>query len=83
VTYLTKSILPAVVLHTGGNFYSNTDLWLHGQAEWQATSRPTVLIWTTGADASFWISSIALLIVAAAMVWAYFQLARAARKPPA
>lgn len=78
VTYLTESILPAVVLHTGGNLYSNFDLWLHGQAEWQASSGPAVLIWKTGADASFWISTFALLLVAAAMVWAYFQLARAA-----
>lgn len=83
VTYLTKSILPAVVLHTGGNVYSNVDLWLHGQAEWQASSGPTALVWKTGTDASFWISSIALLIVAAAMVWAYFKLARTARKAPA
>jgi membrane protease YdiL (CAAX protease family) len=83
VTYLTKSILPAMVLHTGGNIYSNIDLWLRGQAEWQASSVPAVLIWTTGADASFWISSIELIIVAAAMVWAYFKLARAARKWPA
>jgi membrane protease YdiL (CAAX protease family) len=79
VTYLTQSILPAVVLHTGGNIYSNSDLWLHGQAEWQASSGPAVLIWKTGTDASFWISSIALLIVAAAMVSAYSKLARAAR----
>ena len=83
VTYLTNSILPAVVLHTGGNIYSNIDLWLHGQAEWQTSSGPTALIWTTGPDASFWISIIALLIVAAAMTWAYFKLARAARKGPA
>jgi len=80
VTYLTGSILPAVVLHTGGNLYSNLDLWLHGQAEWQAGSGPTALIWQTGADASFRNSSLALLIVAAGMVWAFFQLARAARK---
>jgi membrane protease YdiL (CAAX protease family) len=45
VTYLTNSILPAVVLHTMGNLYSNTDLWLHGNAEWQASSGPTALIW--------------------------------------
>ena len=83
VTHLTKSILPAVVLHTGGNIYSNMDLWLHGHAEWQASSDPTALIWKTGADASFWISCIALLLVAAAMAWAYFKLARAARKSPA
>jgi len=78
VTHLTRSILPAIVLHTGGNIYSNLDLWLHGQAEWQASSGPTVLIWKTGADASFWISSLALVMVVAAMVWAHFRLARAA-----
>jgi len=76
VTYLTKSILPAVVLHTGGNLYSNIDLWLHGQAEWQATSGSAALIWKTGADASFWTWSVALLIVMAATVWAYIRLAR-------
>jgi membrane protease YdiL (CAAX protease family) len=78
VTYLTRSILPAVVLHTGGNLYSNMDLWLHGQAEWQAAKGPAALIWKTGADASFRISGSALLAVAAAMVWAYVKLARAA-----
>jgi membrane protease YdiL (CAAX protease family) len=80
VTYLTKSILPAVVLHTGGNLYSNLDLWLHGQAEWQAASGPAALVWKTGADESFWITSFTLLIVAAGMVWAYFRLAEVARK---
>jgi membrane protease YdiL (CAAX protease family) len=79
VTYLSKSILPAVVLHTSGNIYSNLDLWLHGQAEWQAPSGPAALIWRTGADGSFWISSLALLIVVAGTVWAYFNLARATR----
>jgi membrane protease YdiL (CAAX protease family) len=77
VTYLTRSILPAVVLHTGGNLYSNFDLWLHGQAEWQAATGPAALVWKTGADASFWISIAALLFVATATVWAYFRLARA------
>lgn len=82
VTYLTQSILPAVVLHTGGNLYSNLDLWLHGQAEWQAAAGSAALIWKTGADTSFWIASIALLLVAAGMVWAYFKLARVARVHP-
>jgi len=77
VTYRTNSILPAVVLHTCGNLYSNFDLWLHGQAEWQAASGPAALIWTTGADAPFWIASLALCLVTAAMVWAYRRLARA------
>jgi membrane protease YdiL (CAAX protease family) len=80
-TYLSQSILPAVVLHTGGNLYSNIDLWLHGQAEWQASSGPSKLVWKTGADASFWNASIALLIVSAATVWAYFKLRNVARIP--
>jgi membrane protease YdiL (CAAX protease family) len=80
VTSLTNSIVPAVVLHTGGNLYSNFDLWLHGQAEWQASPGPAALVWTTGPDASFWISSLALLIVAAVAAAAYLQLAIVARK---
>jgi membrane protease YdiL (CAAX protease family) len=79
VTHLTKSILPAVVLHTAGNLYSNLDLWIHGQAEWQAPSTSTALIWQTGVDPAFWTASAGLAIVAAATVYAYFRLARAAR----
>ena len=80
VTYLTQSILPAVVLHTGGNLYSNFDLWRHGQAEWQATSGPAALIWTTGADRTFCVSVGGLAFVAAAAVWALYRLARVARR---
>jgi hypothetical protein len=80
VTYLTQSILPAVVLHTSGNIYSNRDLWLHGQAEWQASSKPADLIWTSGADASLWVALAALIVVSVATVWAYFRLAAEARK---
>jgi membrane protease YdiL (CAAX protease family) len=79
VTYLAKSILPAAVLHTGGNLYSNIDLWLHGQSEWQAGSGPATLIWKTGPDASFWTSTGALLIAMAAMLRAFTQLARCSR----
>lgn len=76
----TGSILPAVVLHTSGNIYSNLDLWLHGQAEWQASAGATRLIWKTGTDASFWRSVVVLLFIAAATVWANYQLNHAARK---
>jgi hypothetical protein len=66
VAYLTNYILPAVVLHTGGNIYSNFDLWLHGQAEWQASSGAAQLVWTTGIDGAFVRSAIALLFVTVA-----------------
>ncbi len=75
VTHLTNSILPAVALHTAGNLYSNLDLWLHGQAEWQAPSDAATLIWKTGADVDFWLLNLSLLFVVAAAVWAYLQLA--------
>lgn len=81
VTSLADSILPAVVLHTGGNIYSNLDLWLHGQAEWQAASLGAEsLVWATGADTSFWIALVAVVVVSAAMVAAYVKLAHVARR---
>ena len=76
VTYLTNSILPAVVLHTCGNLYSNFDLWLHGKAEWQAPSGTAALIWNTGADRSFRYSILFFTVATAGMLWAYFKLAR-------
>jgi membrane protease YdiL (CAAX protease family) len=79
VTYLTRSILPAVVLHTGGNVYSNFDLWLRGQAEWQASSSPQGLIWATGPDATFVSLVGALLLLSAFATWSYVQLARSTR----
>ena len=80
VTFLTNSILPAVVLHTVGNIYSNFDLWLHGQAEWQAAPGPSTLIWRTGPNESFWISSLGLLVVTAVTVWAFSKLGSVARE---
>jgi membrane protease YdiL (CAAX protease family) len=79
VTYLSKSILPAVGLHTGGILYSNFDLWLHGQAEWQASSSSGTMLGGTRMDTSFLMMAAALLVVAAAMVWAFFKLARTTR----
>lgn len=80
VTYLTDSILPAVVLHTSGNLYSNLDIWLHGRAEWQAGARPAAPVVDTGADPSFWIAVVAFVVVGAAMGVAYVKLARTVRR---
>jgi membrane protease YdiL (CAAX protease family) len=72
VTYLTGSILPAVVLHTAGNVFSNLELWLYGQAEWQASPSSAA-----GDETS---SIAALAIVTIAMVWAYTRLAHTTRR---
>lgn len=77
VAYATNSILPAIVLHTAGNIFSNLNLWLHGQAEWQAPSGGAHLIWHGGTDASFWKAVAALAFVAAATVWSNYKLIRA------
>ena len=82
LAYLTNSILPSMVLHAGGNVLGAFDLFARGRSEWQALSSPKPLIWETGADASFWISLVAALIVGAAAVWAYAALASVARKAP-
>ena len=79
LAYLTNSILPSAVLHAGGNVLGAIDLFGRGRAEWQASASPAPLIWETGADASFWISCVAALIVGAAAVWAYGSLASVAR----
>ena len=81
VTYLTNSILPSIVLHTAGNVFSNTDLWLHGQAEWQTSAGSAALIWGPGPDPSFWFTAAAFVVVMAATVGAYVRLARVARIP--
>ena len=80
VTYLANSVWPAIVLHTGGNLYSNSDLLVRGQAEWQAPSGAAELVWATGADAAFVRLAVVLLVVAAGMVWAYVKLASATRE---
>ena len=80
ITSLADSILPAVVLHTAGNVYSNLQLWLYGQAEWGASSAPGALIWQSGADLSFWISCVALVIAAAFTAWSFVALFRITRE---
>lgn len=74
VSFLTDSILPAIVLHTAGNVYSNLDLWLNGSAEWQTGSQTAGLVWTSGADRPFWTLSAALVLGVAVTWWAFRRL---------
>jgi membrane protease YdiL (CAAX protease family) len=83
ITHRAGSILPAIVLHTAGNVFSNLDLWLHGRAEWQAPAGSAARIGSTGFDRSIVLLGLAVLIGAAATAGAYAGLARVARKPAA
>jgi membrane protease YdiL (CAAX protease family) len=78
VAFLTDSIWPAIVLHTAGNLYSNTDLLLHGEAEWQASAGPAELVWSTGVDHAFALTMVAFIVVSAAAWMAYRALAATA-----
>ena len=81
LAYLTNSILPSMVLHAGGNVLGAIDLF-GGVVRSGRIGAPAPLIWETGADASFWISCFAALIVGAAAVWAYSALAKVVRHAP-
>ncbi len=79
VTFCANSIVPAIVLHTAGNLYSNTDLLLHGRAEWQAPAQAAGLVWSSGVDRDFLALLAILLVAAGATAWAGWRLTRAAR----
>lgn len=76
VTCMTRSVLPAIVLHTAGNLYSNLDIWLHGRAEWQASAQGKELVWRAGPDASFLFSGALCVVAAGLMVLAFRRLSR-------
>jgi membrane protease YdiL (CAAX protease family) len=80
LAWLTNSILPSMVLHTVGNFFGGLGLLARGHREWQPSSAPDLLIWEAGIDISFWMSCLAVLMVGAAALWAYFALAKSARR---
>jgi membrane protease YdiL (CAAX protease family) len=80
ITHVAGSIFPAIVLHTAGNLYSDFDLYLHGQAEWQAPALQSASIWKTGPDPSLWLSIATLAGVAGLVALAYSALRKAAAR---
>ena len=79
VTHFARSILPAVLLHTAGNLYSNFDLWFTGGAEWQAATQAAPSIWQVGAPPEFWWRVGALLVLGMLGLGAFRKLAGVAR----
>ncbi len=81
LAYATNSIWPSIALHAGGNLLSAMTLLMQGAP--LARTAPPGLVWQTGPDASFFTSCVLLLIVVAAASWAYYALARTARRQSA
>ena len=75
LAYATKSILPGLVLHAGGDVFSMLRQWSAGKSEWQlpATASPR-LIWHTGIDAAFIRPLIVFSILVTLMVVMYMWL---------
>src|SRR4030095_14742859 len=51
LTWAADSILPALVLHSGGDIVVLTRWWATGRPEWQVAATPPTLVWERGADA--------------------------------
>jgi membrane protease YdiL (CAAX protease family) len=73
LAYLTKSILPGLVLHAAGDAVRFLYVWRFGP------NPPEPLIWQSGPDRSFWTRLAVAVVFALAAVWAYRKLAAAAR----
>lgn len=80
ITSAANSILPALVLHTAGDVWSLTRLWLTGVPEWQAAT-PSLQVSTTGVDRDFALTVLALIGFSTATVWLCRQIMKAARRP--
>jgi uncharacterized protein len=74
LTWAADSILPAVVLHAGGDVWSLTRLWLTGKPEWQlGTASPPVA--TAGLDAAFGMTAAGTALLAALFIYMCRMLA--------
>lgn len=80
LAYLTKSILPGVVVHASADILGAINLFGQGQSEWQASPKPAPLVWETGVDASFGVACLLFVAVTGLAVWAFTELAKVARE---
>ena len=76
LTWAANSILPALVMHSGGDIWSLGRLWLTGRPEWQLSSAPARLARETGIDAGLLVAVGALVALSAVTIWAYASLHR-------
>jgi len=77
LAYLTKSILPGIVLH------ALQDAYLYFMAWWKGPRATPQLVWETGIDGAFWRSCLILLMFLVATVWTYRKVAATMRNASA
>jgi membrane protease YdiL (CAAX protease family) len=76
LTWAANSILPALVLHSGGDVWSLGRLWLTGRAEYELSSTPPALVRNVGVDGGFVMSVGVFVALTAVTIWAYASLHR-------
>ena len=76
LTWAANSILPALVLHVGGDIWSLTRLWLTGRPEWEVSLMNPGLVRETGVDASLFVAAAAVVVLGGAT----FGLCRSLRR---
>jgi membrane protease YdiL (CAAX protease family) len=81
LTWAANSILPALVLHAGGDVWSLGRLWLTGRPEWQLSPQAPARVWDTGVDGAFLLSAGACLVLAGVTIWAYASMRRLSSNP--
>jgi len=74
LAYLTKSILPGIVLH------ALQDAYLYFTAWWKGPRATPQLVWETGIDGAFWRSCLTLLMFSIVTVWTYRKVAATMQK---
>jgi hypothetical protein len=80
LTWAANSILPALVLHAGGDVWSLGRLWLTGRPEWQLSPSTPSMIWETGVDRAFLLSAGACVALAALTAWTYVAVHKLRRE---
>ena len=80
LTWAANSILPALVLHAGGDVWSLGRLWMTGRPEWQLSPGTPSLIWDTGVDGAFLRSAAACIVLSGLTTWAYIGISRTRNK---
>ena len=80
LTWAANSILPALVLHAGGDVWSLGRLWMTGRPEWQLSPGTPSLIGDTGVDGAFLRSAAACMLLSGLTTWAYIGIYRTRNK---
>ena len=76
LTWAANSILPALVLHVGGDVWSLGRLWMTGRPEWQLSSSPPALVRETGIDTAFVVALASLVALTGLTIAGYRTVRR-------